>query len=159
MQQFRDVQKDNEASLQFADASDVSGFAFPKDTARGFDLGGRNIQDRRSRVDDKSDQLVVEFDDENAVLLIGLNFGLSEPLTKIHHGDDFPAKVDDAFDQIRSARDRGNLRYTHNFAHGCDADAVRFIADAKTDDLKIFFHREEKDLQVVGFRIGNETYG
>src|SRR5205814_6206683 len=68
--------------------------------------------------------------------------GWSEPRTKIHNWDDFPAKVDDAFDQIRSARDRGNLRHTHNFAHGCDADAVRFIADAKTDDLTIFFHRE-----------------
>src|SRR2546430_17252545 len=54
----------------------------------------------------------------------------------------FPADVYDALDQNGTASDRSNLRLTHKLAHGCDADAVRFIANAKTDDLKIFFHRE-----------------
>src|SRR5207244_4822001 len=139
MLQFGNVQQNNEASLQFADACDVSGFAFRKDAARGFDLGGRNLQDLRSRVDDESDQLVVQLDDEDTIPLVVLNLGLAEPLAKVHDGNDFPAEVDDTFDQIGSAGDRSNLRYTHNLSHSSNANTVRFIANAKTDELKLFF--------------------
>src|SRR5713101_98159 len=142
MQEFGNVEQNNETSLQFADASDVTRFAFRKDTARGFDLGRRNLEDFRSRVDDEADQFVVEFDDENAVPFVGLNFGLTEAFAEVHDRNDLPAQIDDAFDQVRRAGDGSNLRNADNLAHGSDANAVRFIADAKADDLKIFFHRE-----------------
>src|ERR1700687_471023 len=142
MQEFGDVQQNNETSLQFADPGDVTGLAFGKDTARGFDLGGRNLQHFGSRVHDKADQLVVQLHDENAVLLIGMNLGLAESFAEVHDGNDFAAQIDHALDQIGSTGNRGNLRNADNLAHGGDANAVRFIADAKADDLKIFFHRE-----------------
>src|SRR5258708_28160462 len=88
MQEFGDVQQNNETSLQFADTGDVSGFAFRKDTARGFDLRGRNLEHFRSRVYDEADQLVVELYDENAILLIVMNLGLAEPFAEIHHRND-----------------------------------------------------------------------
>src|SRR5260370_22967738 len=109
MQEFGDVQQNNETSLEFADTGDVSGFAFGKDTARGFDLGGRNFQHFGSRVHDKADQLVVQLDDENAVLLIGMNLGLAEAFAEIHHRNDFPAQIDHALDQIGSAGNGRNL--------------------------------------------------
>src|SRR5260370_31659174 len=142
MQEFRDVQQNNKTSLEFADASDVSGFAFRKDTARGFDIGGRNLEHFRSRVDDEADQLVVQLDDENAVFLIGKNLGQAKALTEVHHRNDFAAQIDDTLNQIGSAGNGSNLGNPHNFAYGSDTNAVRFIADAKTDDLKVFFHRE-----------------
>src|SRR6266478_3202192 len=142
MQEFGDVQQNNETSLQFADTGDVTGFAFRKDIARGFDLGGRNLQHFRSRVHDEADQLVVQLHDENAVLPIGMNLGLAESFAEVHHRNDFPAQIDHALDQIGSAWNRGNLRNAHNFAHGSDTNAVRFITDTKANHLKIFFHRE-----------------
>src|SRR5713226_5395040 len=71
-----------------------------------------------------------------------MNLGLAESFAKIHHGNDFPAQVDYALNQIGRAGNRSNLRNTDNLADGGDTDAVRFIADAEADDLKIFFHRE-----------------
>src|SRR5260370_13269031 len=142
MQQFRNVQKDNEPPLQFTDAGDVPGLAFRKDPPRRLDLGGRNLEHFRSGVYDEADQLIVQFDDENAVFLIGMNFGLPEALAKVHHGNNFPAQIDHALNQIGSAGNRGNLRDTDDFAHGSDMNAVRFISDAEADDLKILFHRE-----------------
>src|SRR5437879_969676 len=140
MQEFRNIQQNDETALQFAYSRDVSGFAFGKYAARSFDLGGGNFEHFRSRVYDETDQFVVQLNDENAVLLIGLNFRLAKSFAKVHDGNDFPAQIDDAFNQIARAGNGGNFRDTDNFAHGGDADAVRFIADAKTDDLKILFH-------------------
>src|SRR5882724_5015579 len=71
-----------------------------------------------------------------------MNLGLTESFAEVHHRNDFPAQIDHPLDQLGSAWNRGNLRNAHNFAHGSDTNAVRFIADTKADDLKIFFHRE-----------------
>src|SRR4029077_1119749 len=142
MQESCNVQQNDETPLQLAHTSDVSGFAFRKDTARGFDVRGRNLEHFRSRIDDKSNQFVVKLDDENPVLLIGNNLSLAEPFTEIHNRNDFPAEVDDALNQIRRTRDRSNFRNTDNLAHSSDTNAVRFIADAEAYDLKILFHRE-----------------
>src|SRR5260370_25820949 len=142
MQQLRNVQKDDETSLQFTDAGDIPGLAFREDTARRLDLGGRNLEHLRSGVYDEADQFLVQLDDENAVFLIGMNFGLAESLAKVHHRNDFPAQIVDALDQIGSAGNDGNLRNPADSAHSTHITPLRFTSDAESDDLEILFHRE-----------------
>ena len=82
-----------------------------------------------------------------------MNLGLAEALAQVHHGDDFPAKIDHAFDQVRCAGDRSYFRNADDFAHGGDTYAVRFVTDAETDDLKVLFHQ-----RVSGF-LGTRQLG
>ncbi len=65
---------------------------------------------------------------------------LPKRFTQIHYGNDLPAQVDDALDDVRSVGDRSNFRDANDFANGADADSVRLVPDAKTDDLVVFLH-------------------
>src|SRR5450755_660073 len=76
-----------------------------------------------------------------------MGIDLAKSLAQIHYGNDFPAKIDDALDNVRGAGNRGDLRDTHNFAHRGDTHAIRFIADAKPYDLYVFFHPRSPALQ------------
>src|SRR5579883_3247972 len=104
MQKFADVEQDNKTAFQLAHADDVAGLAIGKHRAGRFDFRRRNLQHLGGGIYDQADQLVVEFDDENAVLLVRMNFRLAETLAEIHYRDDLPAQVDYALDQIGSAR-------------------------------------------------------
>src|SRR6266404_4462667 len=143
LQQFGDVQQDDETALQFSNSGDVAGFAFGEDRAGGIHFRRRNLQDFGRGVDDETNQFVFQLNDEDAVLLVRNDLGLTKTLAEIHHRNDFSAEVDDTFDQIRSARNGGNLGNADNFAHGADSNTVRFIADPKTYNVQILFHGED----------------
>src|SRR5579863_4787798 len=140
MEQLGNIQKDNQPALQFSDASDVAGFAVGKNRAGRFDFRWRNFQHFGSGVNDQTDQFVVQLDDQNAVFLVGLSFGLAKALAQIHHRDDFSAQIDDAFDGVGSVRNSGDFRNPHDFAHGANTHPKRFLTDTKADDLKFLFH-------------------
>src|SRR5260370_1175500 len=72
-----------------------------------------------------------------------MDLALTKTLAEIHHRNDFSAEIDDTFDQIRSARNGGNLGNADNFAHGADSNTVRFIADPETYNVQILFHGED----------------
>src|SRR5690349_10879625 len=78
LQELRNIQKDDEAALQFADSSDVTGFAFRENRSRSLDIRRRYLEHFGSRVDDQSNQFVVQLNHENAVLFVGLNLRLAE---------------------------------------------------------------------------------
>src|SRR5882724_3662190 len=142
LQQFGDVQQDDETALQFSDSGDVAGFAFGEDRAGGIDFRRRDLQDFGRGVDDETDQFVFQLNDEDAILLVRNDFGLTETLAEIHDRNDFSAEIDHAFDQIRSARNGSDFGDADNFAHGADSNAVRFVADPETYNVQILFHRE-----------------
>src|SRR5579883_1185355 len=134
------VQENNQTPFQFADSGHIAGFTFREYGAGGFDFGGRNLQYFRRRADDESDQLVFELDDQNAVLFVVLDGRAAESLAQVHHGNDLSAQVDYALDQVRRAGHRRDLRNPHDFPYGTNANAVRFTANAKSDDLEFFLH-------------------
>src|SRR6266481_5950959 len=140
MQELGNIQQDDETAFEFAYTGDIARFAVGKNGAGRFNFGRRNFQDFRSGVDDKPDQFVVQFHDENTVFLVVLNFRLAEAFAQVHHRNNFAAKVDDTLDGVRSVGNRSDFRYAHDFANGADAHTERFIADAKTNDLKFLFH-------------------
>src|SRR6267143_859494 len=146
LQQFCDVQQDDETARQFSHSRNVAGLAFGEDRAGRIDFRGWNLQDFGRGIDDETDQFIFQLNDEDAVLLVRNNLGLTETLAEIHDRDDFPAEIDHTFDQIRSARNGGNLGNPDNFAHGADSNAVRFIADPETYNVQILFHREDSSL-------------
>src|SRR5882672_3370444 len=132
LQQFCDVQQDDKAAFQFSHARDVAGFPFGKDRAGRIDFRGRNLQDFGRGVDDEPDQFIFQLNDEDAILLVRNDLGLTETLAEIHHRDDLSAEIDHTFDEIRGARNGSDFGDADNFAHGADANAVRFIADPET---------------------------
>src|SRR6266481_4044953 len=140
MQELGNIQQDDEAAFEFAYSGDIARFAVGKDGAGRFNFRRRNFQDFRSRIDDESNQLVVQFNDENTVFLIVLNFRLAKTLAQVHHGNDFAPKVDDSFNGVWSVGNRGNFRHAHDFTNGADAHSKRLIADAKANHLKFLFH-------------------
>src|SRR5215472_2748752 len=141
LQELRDVQKNDEAALEFADAGNVAGFAFSKNGTGSFNVRRWNFQHFRGCVDNQAHEFILQLDDENAVLFVGLDFCLAKTLAQIHHRNDLAAKIDHPFDQVRSAGHGSDFRYADDFTHGADLYSVRFIADPKTDDLKILFHQ------------------
>ncbi len=141
VQELGNVQQDDEAALQLPYAGDVARFALSEDRAGGFDFGGRNFQHFRGGVDNEPDQFVFQFDDQDAVLFIVLNFDLAETFAKVHHRNDFAAQVYDALDQFRGAGNSGDLRNADDFPYGSDADAIGLIPDPEANHLKILFHR------------------
>src|SRR5690348_8403720 len=153
LQELGNIQKNDEAAFEFADAGHVTGFAFGKNGSWRFNIRRRNFQHFGSRVDNQADEFVLEFDDENAILFVGLNLGLAEALAQVHHGDNLAAKIDHAFDQVRSAGDRSDFRNADDLAHGGDTHAVRFVPYPETDDLKVFFH------QRVSGPLGTRQFG
>src|SRR6266446_7391321 len=142
LQQFCDVQQDDETALQFSNSGDVTGFTFRKNRARGIDFRRGDLQDFGRGVDDETDQFVFQLDDEDAILSVRNDFGLAETLAEIHHRNDFSAEVDHAFDEVRGTRNGSDFGDADNFAHGADSNAVRFIADPETYNVQILFHRE-----------------
>src|SRR5690625_7804770 len=60
-------------------------------------------------VDHKPDDLLVELDDDDARVFVGLLRVEAEPLAQVDHGDDAPAQIDDALDERRRIRHAGNL--------------------------------------------------
>src|SRR5882672_881073 len=124
LQQFCDIQQDDKTALQLSDSSDVAGFTFRKNRAGRIDFRRWNLQDFGRGIDDEADQFVFQLNDEDAVLLVRNDLGLTETLTEIHDRYDFPAEIDHPFDEIRSARNGGNLGNPHNFAHGADSNAI-----------------------------------
>src|SRR6267142_1481251 len=142
LQQFCDVQQDDETALQFAHSGYVAGLAFGEDRTGRIDFRRRDLEDLGRGVDDKADQFVFQFNDEDAIFLVRNDFGLTETLSEIHHRNDFSAKINHTFDQIRSARNGSDFGNADNFAHGANSNAVRFIADPETYNVQILFHRE-----------------
>src|SRR5260221_410179 len=139
-QKTSDIQKDDEAHIELADSRDLFGFAVAKNGARGFDFGRRNLEYFRGGTDNQAEELVIQLDDENAILFVGLGRGSAESFAQIHHGDYFSAKVYDALDQVGRAWDGGDFRHADDFPDGTDANAIGFAADSKADDLEFFLH-------------------
>src|SRR5262249_17942455 len=54
---------------------------------------------------------------------------------------DLAAQIDHALNSVGSAGNRGDLRDTDDLAYGADAHPKRLVADAKSDDLEVLFHR------------------
>src|SRR5882672_9752899 len=142
LQQFCDVQQNDETALQFSHSRYVAGLAFGEDRTGRIDFRRRDLEDLGRGVDDKTDQFVFQFNDEDAILFVRNNLGLTETLAEIHHRNDFSAKINHTFDQIRSARNGSDFGNADNFAHGANSNAVRFIADPETYNVQILFHRE-----------------
>src|SRR4029077_734075 len=90
--------------------------------------------------DDEAEKLGVELHDENAIFLVVRDFSLAETFAQVHHGNDFAAQVDDAFDGVGRVGNRGDFGDANDFTDGANADSERFVPDAKTHDLEIFFH-------------------
>src|SRR6266849_4411040 len=154
MQQLGNVQQNNQAAFELTHSGDIAGFTVGEDGTGRFNFGGWNFQDFRSGVDDQSDQFAIQFNNQNTVFLIVLNVGLAKTLAQVHHGNNFPAKIDDPFDGIGSVGNRGDFRHAHDFANGADAHPEGFIADAKTNDLKVLFdHAISGHLGTRHFRI------
>src|SRR5882724_12460085 len=151
-QKTSDIQKDDEAPLELADSRDVVGFAVGKNGARGFDFGRRNLEHFRGGTDNQAEELVIQFDDENAILFVGLGRSGAEAFAQIHHGDNFPAKVYDAFDQVWRAGNGGDFRHADDFPDGSDANAIGFAADSKADDLEFFLHEGFSAPRTVSIR-------
>jgi len=40
-------------------------------------------------------KFAIQFNNQNTVFLIVLNVGLAKTLAQVHHGNNFPAKIDD----------------------------------------------------------------
>src|SRR6266851_6864151 len=140
MEQFGNIQQNDQAAFEFADTGNIAGFAVGKNGAGRFDLRRRNFQDFGSGMNDEADQLVVQLDHQNTVFLVGLSFGLAEALAQIHHRNNFAAEIDDALDGVGSVGNSGDFRNAHDFAHGADTHPERFLTDAKANDLKFLFH-------------------
>src|SRR6059058_5892390 len=92
LQEFRNIQKDDEAALEFADSGHVTGLAIGKNGSWGFDFRRRNFEHFGSGVDDQSDKLVFKLHDENAVLFVGLNFRLAKTLAQVNHRNILPRR-------------------------------------------------------------------
>src|SRR6266566_5240755 len=142
LQEFRDVQKDDEPAFQFADTGDITRFAFGKNTAGSFYFRRRNLEHFGSGVDDQTNEFVLELDNEYAVLLVGLNVRLAKALAQVHHRNDFAAKVYDPLDELRRAGHGGDFRNADDLAHRSNTHAVRFVANPETHYLKVLFHQE-----------------
>src|SRR5260221_2696642 len=104
-QKTSDIQKDDEAPLELADSRDVVGFAVGKNGARGFDFGRRNLEYFRGGTDNQAEELVIQLDDENAILFVGLSSGSADSFAQIPHGAYFSAKVHDGLGQVERASD------------------------------------------------------
>src|SRR6266852_6423710 len=141
LQKLGDIQEDNQAAAELADPGDTARVAFRNHRPRGFDFRGRNLQHFRCGVNDEADQFVFQFHDQDTAFLAGLSLATAESLAQVHYGDDFPPEIDDTLDHLRRAGNSGNLRNADDFADGADADAVRFVADAETNNLQFLFHR------------------
>jgi hypothetical protein len=89
----------------------------------------------------KPDQLVFQLHHQDSVFLVGNDFDLAKPFAQIHHRDDFPAEINYPFNRLLGVRHGGDFRDTDDFANRADAHPERFLADAKTHDLKFFFHQ------------------
>src|SRR5262249_40261418 len=153
MQQLADIEQNDQPAFQLADSRDVARLAFGKDRARRFDFRRRNLQHFRGSVDDQADELVFQFDDQDSILFFVMDVGLTEALAEIHHGNNFPAQIDHALDHVGRAWNGGNVRHADNFPHRTNADAIRFIPDAKPDDLQVLFH------QRVSAALGTNEFG
>src|SRR5262249_615724 len=140
LQELGDIEQYDEPAHKLADSGDVAGFAVGEEIAGRLDFGRRNLQDFGSGVDDEADKFVFEFDDQDAVFLIGTNLRLAKTLSKIHHLNNLGAQIDDTFYGFRCAGYGGDFRHANNFTHRANANSVRFVPDAKTHDLDIFFH-------------------
>src|SRR5882762_5707378 len=68
LQQFCNIQQNDETALQFSDSGDVAGFTFCKNRSRRIDFRGWNLQDFGRGVDNETDQLVFQLNDEDAIL-------------------------------------------------------------------------------------------
>src|SRR5258708_30894581 len=141
MQKLGNIQQNDEPAFELAHAGDVARLPFRKKISRGLDLRRRDPQDLRSGIYDQAHQLIVQLDHQDAVLFVRLNLRLAKALAQVHHRNDLPAQVDHSFNRFRSAGHRGDLRNTDDLPHRTDADAERFVSDAKADDLEVFFHR------------------
>src|ERR1700690_1699606 len=140
MQKPADIQEYDQAAFKLSDAGNVTGFAFGKNRSWRGDFRRRNFEHLRSGADKQAKKFVIEFDDEDSITLVRLDSGAAKAFAKIHDGNDFPAEVDDPFDDIRGVGYRSDLRDADDFAHGGYANPVGFVTDAKTNDLKIFLH-------------------
>src|SRR5215470_6486346 len=101
LQELRNIQKDDQAALQFADTGNVAGFAVGKNTSGSLYIRWRDFEHLGSRVYDEADKFVFEFDDENAVFLVSLNLRLAKALAQIHYRNDFAAKINHSLNEIR----------------------------------------------------------
>jgi hypothetical protein len=70
LQQFCDVEQDDQAAFQFSDSRDVAGFTFCKNRSGRIDFRGWNLQDFGRSVDNEPDQFVFQLNDEDAILLV-----------------------------------------------------------------------------------------
>src|SRR5689334_7720378 len=131
MQQLADVQQYDQAALELADAGDVDGLTVGKHRAGRFDFRRWNFKDFRGGIDDKPDELRFQFDDQDAVFLVGGDFDLAKAFALVHHRDNLAAQVDHAFDGFLGIGNRGDFRHADDFAHGADPDSERFLTDAK----------------------------
>src|SRR5438128_368852 len=140
MQELGNIEQNDESAVEFSDAGDVGGFAVGENGSRRFDFGRRNFQDFRGGIDDEAEKFGVKLHDENTIFLVRRDFRLAETLAEIHYRNDFAAQVDDAFDGVGSVGNRGDFRDANDFTDRADTDSERFVPDAKTHNLEIFFH-------------------
>src|SRR5213594_1518737 len=83
LQQFCDVQQDDETAFQFSNSGDVAGFTFREDRAGGIDFRRRDLQYFGRGVDNETDQFVFQLNDEDTILPVRNDFGLTETLAQI----------------------------------------------------------------------------
>src|SRR5208337_4214042 len=135
-----DIQEDNKAALELSHAGDIARLALGKHGAGRFDFRRRDLQDLGGGTHNESEELVIEFDDENAILFVRLDSDRAEALAQIHDRNDLAAKIDDTLNDARSVGHRGDVRDANNFAHGSDTNPIGFVSDAEANDLEIFLH-------------------
>src|SRR6267143_2150576 len=143
LQQFCDIEENDQTAFEFSYSRDVAGFTFRKNRSGRIDFRGWNLQDFGRGVYNEPDQFVFQLNDEDAILLVRNDLSLTEALAEIHDWNNFSTEIDHTFDELRRARNGGNLGNANNLAHGGDANAVHFITDPETNNMQILFHRKD----------------
>src|SRR5690348_8735774 len=139
-QQPREVNENDQPSLQLADPGQAVQAAFLYQSRRGFNLGARNLEHLRGGIHHQAEQLAIDLGNQNAVPVTGLSGGFAEALAQVNDGNDFAAQVNNAFQVVGRIGHGGNFRHADDFVHGGDGHAVGLAAHPETDNLQVLFH-------------------
>ena len=133
-----EVEQDKQPVLQLPDAADVFGFEARNDWWRRLDRAGGNAQHLRHGVDHKTDDHVIDLDDNDTrMLVMGLRVEPEAP-AQVDDGYDLAPQVDDTLDELGGARDLGDFHRADDFLNLQDIHTELLFTDAERHQLEKF---------------------